>query len=472
MRSEPERLHPAAWLLETLAGLREVLLPAFVALLVNGPDFGTAGFISLLAVIASAVLGWLRWSRTRFWVQDDALQYRSGVLSPDQRAVPLARIAAVDETQGPVQRLFGVISLHVQTAGGGGRAEVVLRAISRARAPELREALTRAAPLVAEPAAAADDLATWRLGTGDLLLAAVTGPQIGVVLPAVAAVSGLLPQVLGDEDAERVLRALPEGSGTWAVLVLAAALAVLALSLLGAVLAFGGFEVRREPRRLRLRRGLVQRRVATVGIERVHGVQIVEGVLRRPLGRCAVRLEVAGYAAEPAAGRTLIPLCRRDELPELLGRLVPELPVPAGDPQRPPSRAGRAYLGVPAAAGAAAGAALAALAVAAGAGAGAWAAVIAGAAAGAALGAVQLRAAGWWLDGRVVAVRRHAILARATTIAARRALQHVEVRRSPPQRRTGLATLELAVASGHRAGVRHLDAPVAATLLGRLRPRP
>ncbi len=469
MRSEPERLHPAAWLVETLASLREALLPAVVAFLVNGASVNAAGLIGLLAVGASALLGWLRWSRTSFWIEDDALQYRSGILSPDQRAVPLARIAAVDEVQGPVQRLFGVTGLHVQTAGGGAKAEIVLRAVTRQRGVALREELAPDAARSAVSGQEAPDAPTWRLGTRDLLLAAVTGPQISVVLPAIAGVGGLLPQVLGDEDAEALLRRLPEGAGIWVALAVLAALVVLGLSLLGAVLAFGGFEIRREPQQLRLRRGFVQRRTATVGIERVHAVQVVEGLLRRPLGRCAVRLEVAGYAAEASAGRTLIPLCRRQDLPAILGRLLPELPIPADPPQRPPRRAARPYLLVPATAGAVVAAIAAGIALAAGAPAVTATAIAAGALAGAGFGLIRLRAAGWWLDAHVVALRRHGVLARSTTIAAPPRLQHVELRRSPPQRRAELATLEVAVASGHRSGAVHLDAAVATDLLDRLR---
>ena len=43
--------------------------------------------------------------------------------------MPLTRIQAIDLEQGPVQRLFGVNEVHVQTGGGGERGEIVLKAL-------------------------------------------------------------------------------------------------------------------------------------------------------------------------------------------------------------------------------------------------------------------------------------------------------------------------------------------------------
>jgi putative membrane protein len=459
---ERRRLHPAAWVVHALGALREALFPLVVAVVIGGRSVSGLAFIGVLAVGISAGVGWLRWANTRYWLDDEALHFVTGIFSPDHTSVPLARVAAVDEVQGPVQRLFGVVAVHVQTAGGAAEGEIVLHALSTQDADDLRDSL-------GDAGAAPDlDLPSWRLSTGALLVAAVTGPQIGVVLPIVAGAAGLLSQTVPDDETDDLLQRLPElVGGSWEVLVLALAGAVLVLSLLGALVAFGGFTVHREPHRLRLRRGILQRRAASVGIGRVHAVRIVEGVVRRPFGLCAVRLEVAGYAQEAAAAQTLIPLCRRADLPRLLGELVPELPVPASPPQRPPGRALRRYVLPPSFAFVV----LAALVVAPWTGPEAplWWTLGVAALLGALVGVVRARAAGWWLSDGVVAVRRHRVFARMTTVAIAQRLQHCAQSRSLPQRRGRLATVSLAVASGHETGVAHLDAEVAGRLFAELR---
>lgn len=462
MRSR-RRLHPAAWAVHALGALREALLPLVLAVVIGGRSVSALMAIGLLAVAASATLGWLRWSRTWFWLDGEALHFVSGILSPDHTSVPIARIAAVDEVQGPVQRLFGVVAVHVQTAGGAAEGEIVLHAVTAPEARELRAALGEAG----EEDQSIPALASWRLSTRELLVAAVTGPQIGVVLPVLAGLAGLVSQTVPDDEADDLLTGLPDAVGGWEVLAALVVGAVVVLSLAGAVVAFGGFTVQREPERLRLRRGVLERRAASVGVQRVQAIRIVEGLVRRPLGLCSVRLEVAGYAKEASAAQTLIPLCRRAEVRDLLAGLLPELPVPAGSPQRPPRRALRRYV-LPPLIGYAAIAGLAGLAVTADAAPAAWW-TAAGALAGVLLGVVRARAAGWWLDGGVVAARRHGLVARTTTVATAERLQFTAMSTSLPQRRARLATVRFAVASGHATGVDHLEATIAAGLLGGLR---
>jgi putative membrane protein len=466
MTSE-RRLHPAAFLVQALGGLQDVLVPVVLALFVGARSVGSGTLIALAALAASLAIGWARWRSTRFWIADGALHFRSGVLSPDTQVIPIARIAAVDEVQGPVQRAFGVVALDVQTAGGGSGGEITLSALSRADAAQLRAELGHPAE-----ASGADGAAEWRLSRRALLLAAATGPQIGILAPVAGAIGALGQQVFGRDEAGEVVRRLPGTVHGWALLVIAVGVVALGLSLAGAVVAFSGFTVRREGGRIRLRRGLLQRRAATVGAERVHAIRIVEGALRRPFGYCSVRLEVAGYASERAAARTLVPLCRRDEVAAVLARLVPELPVPAGPPARPPARARRRYLVVPAAAGAGGLAVAAAGLALAGGPAWGWAAPVLGLSLGAAIGLGRWRAAGWWERDGIVALRGRELLARVTTVAAVRRLQHRELSCSLPARRAALATVGFAVASGARAAIAHLDRVVARELMARLGPGP
>ena len=254
------------------------------------------------------------------------------------------------------------------------------------------------------------------------------------------------------------MRLIPHTVG--AAVLAAAGLLVVAwlLSVLGSVVAFAGFTVTREGDRLRIRRGLLARREATVPVERVRAVEAVEGVLRLPFRLAALRMEVIGHAKEQAAAQALFPLLRRDEVRPFLDLLLPELADDLDGLEPPPPRAARRYALPPAAAGLAiTGAAWVVT--------GPWALPLA--AVLAAYGLLRFRAAGWRLrDGRLAV--RSLRLARTTVFGPAALREWHELAQNPLQRRARLADVVVAFGKQTSARVRHLEAATALRLFERL----
>lgn len=452
------RLHPAEIVLGGLDNVREAFIGMVVVIVLGAGGLSPIGALALavVGVLAAAGAGYVRWKNTFYEVQGGSLRYRSGILSPDETAVPLGRIGALDSSQGPIQRLFGVVALHVQTAGGGSEGEIVLRAVSERAARELRAAAGLADPVT-------EDLPEWRLRLPDLIATAITAPQFGVVLPLLAGSAALLDDVVLDGPGEGLLDRLPDQPGEIALVAVVLAAAAWLLSFAGALIAFAGFTVVRDGERLRIRRGVLSRRAASLPLGRVHAVEVVEGFARRPFGLATVRIQTAGYREEPAAAQTLLPLVRVTAINGLLGELVPALSNGLGALEAPPPRAARRYATPEALAGGAIGGVLAvAWPV-------AWPAIVVLAVLGALDGLLRHRSAGWRLSEGRLALRRR-LLARRTLVARTDRLQEHSLRTSPFQRRARLATFGVAVGSGKRARVAHLETAVAARLFERLRP--
>lgn len=448
--ARPRRLHVAAALAHAVSALRGIAVPLLAAVLLgSGSGLGRALAYGAAGVLLSLAAGVVTWRATSYQLLDGTLRFRRGVVSPDDTAIPAARIQAIDTVEGPIQRLFGVVELHVQTPGGGERGEVVLTAVAPRDARALRAALGHTEP--ATPAA------HRRLGLGALLVAGLTAPQFGVVLPVVGALFAGANDLFGNVAGQDVVGRVEHPRH---VLAIAAAVlgATFLVSFAAAVVGFAGFEVEREGDRLRIRRGLLQRRAASVPVSRVDGVTVVEGLLRAPFGLATVRLETAGYRAEGAAARTLFPLVRTRDVPALLAEMVPGLDGHPPAFVRPPGRSLRRYALAPALAGALAGAAAAGVAVALGGPGLAWLAAGAGAAGGALHGVVAFRAAGFHLGAERVVLRMRHGTARRTLVARRGRLQQVEVRQNPLQRRAALASFALALGSRRRGTARHLQA--------------
>ena len=467
MSSEPQKLHPAAIGVLALGALRDAALPIvvllFTAIAGSGLDTGAlergAAYL-VLGVAAASLAGFMRWRSTSYAVDEHGVHWQSGIVRKKQTTVPLDRIQGLDTVAGPVQRLFGVVAVHVQTAGGGAKGEVVLDAVGAEAVERLREAVRGRRPEVVEDAPAGD-LPERQLGRRDGLLAALTAGQLGVILPVLAAAFQLFTNLFQDErGVEEASRLAPDTLGGWELAIGGLILAAWAISVAGSLAAFAGFTVTRDGERLRIRRGLLQRTEVALPVRRVHAVRVVEGVLRRPFGLAALRVEVAGYAEEAAAARTLFPLLRRAEVEPFLAALLPELADDPGGLEPPPARAARRYVLPRTLAGLVAGG-------------GAWAVLgtpwpLLLAPLLALDGWLDYRAAGWRLrDGRLAMRSRRLAWSTLLTPAAR--LQQHSIAQSPLQRRARLADLAVAVGKSGHAQVRHLELPVAADLWERLR---
>src|ERR671915_607768 len=191
MSPEPRRLHRAGIAIYAVATLREAALPLIVLLGVSALGGGMderallrgLGF-AVVGVTFSIVLGLARWRTTTWWVADEAIHHKSGLVSLKETDVPLVRIQSLDLEQGPVQRLFGVYSAHVQTGGGGAKGEIVLEAVGLEVVRELRALLADRPAEAVE--ARPEPEAERRLTRRRLLVAALTAGQLGVILPLLA----------------------------------------------------------------------------------------------------------------------------------------------------------------------------------------------------------------------------------------------------------------------------------------------
>ena len=457
MTSEARRrLHHAAVAIEGLRSTMQLFAGVILVAVVRGTPPGLAVLLALAGIAAGLGLGYARWRRTSYWLQDGALRFRAGLFTPDEKIVPGARVQSVDTATGPLQRMFGVVEVRVQVAGAADEDEIVLAAVTHEEAARLRLALGQPAP------AAPDERVV--LGMRGLLLAALTGPQISVAVSAVAGIYALAHNVIDvQQDGEGLLSQL-DSPGRIAVAAAALLGAAYLLSFLAAIVVFAGFEVQREAQVLRIRSGLLARRAISIPLERVDGVVIVEGLARGPLGLAALRLESAAHGGQPAAGRTLLPLVRRREAQAVIARLVPALTLTDGELARPPRRALRRFVLPAAAAGAVAGA-VPALALTAA----AWPAAPILALAGALAGLRAYRACGVRLAGDVVVVRE-ARLARRTLLARRHRLQEHRLAHTPLQARAALADLRVTVGSGGQGRARHLERAAAEAAFRALRP--
>jgi putative membrane protein len=475
--SSEHHLHPVAMLIGAVSTLRRwiggLVFPGIVLLMSQGFSLRTVALF-LLAVIVVAALaalwGFLSWRATTYVVTGNSFRLNRGVLQKSERTIPLDHVQSVDTVQGVIQRAFGVYELRIETAGGGAsEPDASLSALDRAAAQSLRREIEGSQRERVEESEGPTVLR--RLSTGDLLIAGATSGQIGVAFSLLAVGSQFFNDFLSDAFVRRLIETL---APNWLMLLLifvpVGLLLAWFLAIAGTVLAYADFTLSREGDFLYIKRGLLERREATIPLSRIQAIRVSEGVLRQPFGLAAVRVESAGYGENAGVSTMLFPLLPHDEVQEFLAAATPEFAVnPAL--QKLPRRALRRYIFR-----AVVGYLILALVAAV-----AWF-VIFGSLLGllalilvppsALYGRLSYKDSGWAFEEDRLVVRYRS-LGRKTAIAPRRRLQSREVARSPFQRRVRLATFLAEVASGSGGSalrVTDLDAGAAETLAGNLGP--
>src|SRR5215211_364228 len=476
--SSERHLHPVAMLVGTIKTLRRwvsgLVLPGIVLLMSQGFSLRTVTLFlfGILVVAALAALwGFLSWRATTYAVTGNSFRLRQGVLQKNERTIPLEHVQSVDTVQGIIQRAFGVYEVRIETAGGGvSEPDASLAALDRGAAQTLRREIEGSYKERAEETT--DPTILRRLSTRELLVAGATSGQIGVAFSLLAVGSQFLDNFLSVDFARYLVEALaPNWLMVLLILVPAGLLLAWLLAIAGTVLAYTGFTLSREGDFLYIKRGLLERREATIPLSRIQAVRVSEGMLRQPFGLAAVRVESAGYGEDAGVSTTLFPLLPGNEVEELLADAAPEFagapvirPLPRRALGRYVFRAVSGYL-------------ILALAAAV-----AWFLVF-GSVLGllafilvppsALYGWLSYRDAGWAFEEDRLVVRYRS-LGRKTAIAPRRRLQSREVVRTPFQRRVRLATFLAEVASGSGGSalrVTDLDAGAAERLAGELGPK-
>jgi membrane protein YdbS with pleckstrin-like domain len=96
--------------------------------------------VALIVAVLAVPFVLVRYRIWRFEIQDDALYLKRGVFTRVTTAVPFVRVQHVDTQRGPIERLVGLASVVVYTAGSRG-ADVTIPGLRPERADEIQNQL-------------------------------------------------------------------------------------------------------------------------------------------------------------------------------------------------------------------------------------------------------------------------------------------------------------------------------------------
>ncbi|GAB3482898.1 PH domain-containing protein [Nocardiopsis coralliicola] len=490
-RSAPGSAPPGAdspdggWL--RLSPLTVAASAAVVVLVVAVPAVaGTAvlGFFGLLwpwgaltflagTLLAGVLIGdaAVRHRLTRYRVTPDRVEMESGVLARTHRSLRRDRVRSVDAAAPLWARPFGLRKVTVGTGQDAGDGdEAVLELVTADESERLRRTLLQRTSSAGH--AAADPGAAEQGGTSAEapVLASLHKPWLayGALSPAslaagyaiLLAVLGVAAQVAFEGFTQQAVGAVGSLTARAVPAIAAAVLGALALGVLGALAlhteAWWDYRLTREPDgTLRVRRGLAN--LSSVSIEegRMRGVRVHEPLPLRWAGAASVAAIATGLTeSSQKAGlvpkRTLTPEMPRERALAVAAEATGGAQIPALAPHPKAAlrrRVVRAAFAVLAVAAAGTGAALLPFTSAPATAAGTAAAALLTAAVGGAWARSSYRGLGHGLDRTFLYLRRGGP-ARSTDALRRDGVIGWSIRRTPFQRRAGLATLGAFVAAG------------------------
>lgn len=347
---KPRRLHPAAALIMGIRAVRLFVFPFVPLIVVAITKIGKRGWtgwlvwVAIALILFAAVWGVLSWRRFTYRVEDGELRIEHGVLIRNRRFIPQERIHSIDLVESVLHRLFGVVNVRVETAGGG-EPEGLLVAVSRSAAEELRRVLTEKVDET-EVASGKEDTSAVvrRLSTSDLLIAGATSGSIGIAFSlaggALSFIDNLLPNIDLFAYLDRFI-GFDQAATTIAMVAVIALIIAWLVAVMVTMLTYGRFQVSRLHGDLIIERGLLERRRSTIPLARIQAIRMVEGLLRQPFGLMSLHVESAGYGTEDGVSTVLFPLIRKKDVNTFLREMAPDYQGAGTVLRRLPRRAWR-----------------------------------------------------------------------------------------------------------------------------------
>ncbi|MGD6873830.1 PH domain-containing protein [Sutcliffiella horikoshii] len=341
MMSEKKRMHPAAIVVAFFKQLRELLFPIIIFVFFgssSGEGFFSIIYIAVMVLWFAGLIaiGVVSWYRFYYWIEDGELRMEYGVFVKKRRFIPQERIQTLDTSEGIIQRIFGLVKVQIETAGGGTEAEASLTAVTKDEANKLREALLYyknkdevygpKLPVQQEPSAEPVEKPAYKASWKTLFIVGTTSGGIGVVLSAVIAFTSQFDQFVPYEDIiDRFGMVLQTSVYLIASIVFVVLFVSWLISIVMTMFKYGNFTVTKQDDELQISRGIIEKRQLTISLKKIQAIRISQNLLRQPFGYATVYVESAGSSGgkESDFSTILFPLLKVSEVEAHLKQFVP-----------------------------------------------------------------------------------------------------------------------------------------------------
>lgn len=394
--NERRTLHPAYILIGVLSTLK-VFWPLLLLVLFKNVKWLELHWYWFAAIggglVLLTLLCFLTWKRFGFWLEEDRIVIRTGLVFRDEKTIYYSRIHSVNVEQPLLQRMLGVAQIKIETPGGNKKADGILPTLSLKEANAIKQLLRvqsngsmsseldskggmgladelstaerksladgwpvedaarhnldnasgRANPILEEPAKSGMGTgrtsaaqATVRLDSMKLFQAAATSMNFGLAAAFIAGLISFADDFIDFLLPEQFFESVIEDTSSLMpdyLFVISVAVIVLIfawlLSILLYIIKYSGFTIKHDGEQISLSYGLLEKKTFLFDPRKVQAVIVNEGLLRQPFGYAEVKLQV--ISSDKGEQLMLHPFVKRSEIEKLLELFVPQIQVPLAE---------------------------------------------------------------------------------------------------------------------------------------------
>ncbi|WAA09250.1 PH domain-containing protein [Fervidibacillus albus] len=350
---EKKRLHPVAIVANLLKEIKEAIFPIIITFIISaGEQEGALDlfvfFVPFIIIAFTIISGFVRWLRFTYRIEEGELRIEHGLFVRKKRYIPFERIQSISTSEGILQRLFGLVKMTIETAGGAGETEAMLSAISKEESARIQSMfeMAKAKVLQENSMESVDEEQSFAEGTRPIIeekkelvymmsfkeilfVSLTSGGALGIIAAAVAFLSQFDELIPFDKLYSEFLNFVAHGIVLASIVGMFIIFVAYLVAIIRSMLKYSNFTVERTDENVIISYGLLEIRRTTVPLNRVQGVEIREHFIRSLFGYASVYVVNAGSGSteESHDNILLFPFIKKETIAEIMKKILPEYAI-------------------------------------------------------------------------------------------------------------------------------------------------
>lgn len=341
-----KKQHPYFMLSKIYTSVKEFIISLLIligAVITKGKNEKFIFLAIVLIAITIIVTTIVSWKNNVYSFDESGIHIKEGIIGTKFRYIPSDKIHTMDVDSKLIQRLFGVVTLKIDTASGGKDAEIHLD-LSKSEADNIKKVLfndyvsknqeKEKVQVEKKHEAFYNENIQYKATITDLIITAITSKYImgGLLFIFVLydRINDIIPKnfktKLNDFE-NRSAHSMMASKSIQLILVLILVLVIITfiISVISTVIKYYDFTIKRTNNKINITYGLFDKKSVIIPLHRIQSISIVEGILKKPFNAVSINIESIGYGKEKGESTILCPLLRKNKINKFFKDVLTEI---------------------------------------------------------------------------------------------------------------------------------------------------